>query len=142
MRISDWSSDVCSSDLAFAAFDLFILARGDAERDYDRDRIDRARRVHAAMGEAGRARLVRNIIAGLPGAEESYTLDMLHTALDRYRDIDREGLRDHFAAFLRVVVPAAEEAGVRLGVHPDEPPRPLLGLPRVVRPEEPTSELQ
>src|SRR3546814_4305398 len=57
---------------AFAAFDLFILARGDAERDYDRDRIDRARRVHDAMGEAGRARLVRNIIAGLPGAEESY----------------------------------------------------------------------
>src|SRR3546814_14862693 len=75
MRISDWSSDVCSSDLAFAAFDLFILARGDAERDYDRDRIDRARRVHDAMGEAGRARLVRNIIAGLPGAEESYISD-------------------------------------------------------------------
>ncbi len=117
---------------AFAAFDLLILARRDAERDYRPEQAERAQRVHAAMGEAGRAQLTRTIIAGLPGAEESYSLEMLRTALDRYRDLGREGLRAHFTDFIRAVAPAAEEVGARLGIHPDDPPRPLLGLPRIV----------
>jgi mannonate dehydratase len=117
---------------AFAAFDLFILARRDAEADYCPEQIERARRVYAAMGDAARTTLTRNIIAGLPGAEESYSLDMLRAALERYRDLGQDGLRAHYAAFICAVAPAAEEAGVRLGIHPDDPPRPLLGLPRIV----------
>jgi mannonate dehydratase len=116
----------------FAAFDLFILRRPGAEADYDETRIARARSVFASMDESERGHLTRTVIAGLPGSEESYTLEMFQAALDRYWDIGEEGLRGHLAEFLRAAVPAAEEAGVRLGIHPDDPPRPLLGLPRVL----------
>jgi mannonate dehydratase len=116
----------------FAAFDLFILRRPGAEADHDPARAARARAAFDAMDEGRRDALARVIVAGLPGAEESYTLGMFQAALDRYRDLGAEGLRANLAAFVRAVAPAAEEAGVRLGIHPDDPPRPILGLPRVV----------
>lgn len=116
----------------FAAFDLFILKRDGAENDWTPDRIEKARAVYEAMDEDAREHLTRNIIAGLPGAQESYTLDMFRGALARYADIDADGLRANLANFIRPVAEAADEAGVLLGCHPDDPPRPLLGLPRVV----------
>ncbi|MBX6321867.1 MAG: mannonate dehydratase [Rhodospirillaceae bacterium] len=116
----------------FAAFDLFILRRPGAEGDYDPARIDAARRLHATLDEAAKERLVRTLIAGLPGAEETYTLDMLRTALALYDEMGTQGLRSRLGAFLDVVVPVAAEVGVRLAIHPDDPPRPLLGLPRIV----------
>ncbi|NYZ12358.1 mannonate dehydratase [Azospirillum sp. RWY-5-1] len=116
----------------FAAFELFILRRSEAEAEYGPDRARSARAAFEAMDESARERLVRTIIAGLPGAEESYTLDQFRGQLDRYRDIGADGLRSTLSAFVQAVAPVAEEAGVRLGIHPDDPPRPLLGLPRVV----------
>ena len=120
---------------AFAAFDLVILAREDAASDYTPDEVDAARAYAARLSPAERERLVRTIIAGLPGSEEAYTLDTLRARLALYRDVDAEGLRENLGYFLRAVVPVAEEAGVRLAIHPDDPPRPILGLPRVVSTE-------
>lgn len=117
---------------AFAAFDLFILRRPDAERDWTADQITQSRRAFDAMDAAARDRLVRTIIAGLPGAEASYTLDQFRDALACYRGIDADTLRRHLADFIRAVGPTAAEAGVRLCIHPDDPPFPLLGLPRVL----------
>ncbi|HET6520171.1 MAG TPA: mannonate dehydratase [Geminicoccaceae bacterium] len=131
-RLPDGALALRFDATAFAAFDLFILRRPGAEADWDGPRVERARARFEELGEAGRDRLVRTIIAGLPGAEESYTLDMFRTALDRYRGIGAGDLRETLGGFLDTVVPVAAEAGVRLAMHPDDPPRPLLGLPRVV----------
>lgn len=117
---------------AFAAFDLCILQREGAEAEYSAAEIERARRYHAGLDDAGREELVRTLIAGLPGAEEGYTVADLRALLATYAGIDAARLREHLAVFLQAVVPVAEEVGIRLGVHPDDPPRPLLGLPRVV----------
>lgn len=117
---------------AFAAFDLCILQRDGAEAEYSTAEIERARRYHAGLDDAGRDELVRTLIAGLPGAEEGYTVADLRALLATYAGIDAARLREHLATFLQAVVPVAEEVGIRLGVHPDDPPRPLLGLPRVV----------
>jgi mannonate dehydratase len=117
---------------AFAAFDLFILARRQAEGDYDAARIDQARRLYESMDGAAKERLTRTLIAGLPGAEETYTLDMLRSALARYDEMGTQGLRSRLGVFLDAVVPVAAEVGVRLAIHPDDPPRRLLGLPRIV----------
>jgi len=116
----------------FAAFDLFILKRPGAEADYTPERIEQARAAFAIMDAATVERLTRTIIAGLPGAEESYTVEMLRDALGKYRGVAKDELRGRLGEFLDAVVPAAEEAGVRLGIHPDDPPRGLLGLPRIV----------
>jgi mannonate dehydratase len=117
---------------AFAAFDLLILRRPGAKDDWDDARIEQARAYERTLDEAARDKLVRTIIAGLPGAEESYTLEMFRAALERYRDVGADGLRAALGEFLDAIVPVAEEAGVRIAIHPDDPPRPLLGLPRVV----------
>lgn len=116
----------------FAAFDLFILNRADAERDWGPERVSKARAVFEAMSDAARDQLTRNIIAGLPGAEESYTLDMFRAALARYAEIGESDLRANLLEFAGAISETAAEVGVRLGIHPDDPPRSLLGLPRVL----------
>ena len=131
-RLPDGALALRFDATAFAAFDLFILRRPGAEGEWDAARIEQARAYEREMDEAGRDRLARTIIAGLPGAEESYTLDMFRTALERYRDVGADDLRAALGEFLGAIVPVAEEAGVRIAIHPDDPPRPLLGLPRVV----------
>ena len=117
---------------AFAAFDLFILDREGAGTEYDDAANARARKYYDNLSEEGRELLARNVIAGLPGSEEGYTLDTFRTMLATYADIDADALRENLGYFLRAVVPVAAEVGVRMAIHPDDPPRPLLGLPRVV----------
>lgn len=118
--------------IEFAVFELHILQRLGAEADYSAAEIAEAAQRFAAMSDAHKQQLTRNIIAGLPGAEEGYTLDQFRAQLARYDGIDKTRLRENFATFLRAIVPVAEEAGVRMAVHPDDPPRPILGLPRIV----------
>ena len=118
--------------IEFAVFELHILQRPAAEDDYSREEIREAAARFAGMSEAHRARLTRNIIAGLPGAEEGYSLEQFRAQLARYEGIDKVQLRENFARFLRAVIPVAEALGVRMAVHPDDPPRPILGLPRIV----------
>ena len=116
----------------FAAYDLFILRRPGAEQDYDAEKIAAGRRRYQAMSENRRDELERTIIAGLPGAEGSYSRSDLLELLAHYRGMDAASLRSHLVAFLREIVPVAEDLGVSLCIHPDDPPWPLFGLPRVV----------
>ncbi|MDT8421334.1 MAG: mannonate dehydratase [Desulfuromonadales bacterium] len=117
----------------FAAFDLFLLQREGAAEEYSPEQVDRAQQVLAGMSEQQRQGLISNIIAGLPGrATEAHTLDGFRSALQRYAQISSERLQDNLIHFLEQVVPVAAEVGIKLAIHPDDPPRPLLGLPRVV----------
>lgn len=117
----------------FAAFDLFLLQRAGAAEDYTAEQIKQAEQVLAGMDETQRHQLIANIIAGLPGrTTDAHTLDGFRRALKRYAQITPQRLRQSLVDFLAQVVPVAADAGILLAIHPDDPPRPLLGLPRVV----------
>ena len=116
----------------FAAYDLFILRRAGSEQDYPAESIAAARSRYEAMSERRRDELEKTIIAGLPGAEASYSRSDFKSLLAQYRGVASADLRAHLISFLRDVAPVAEELGVRLAIHPDDPPWPLFGLPRVV----------
>ncbi|MEO9777198.1 mannonate dehydratase [Roseibium sp.] len=118
--------------VAYAAFDLFILQREGAEACYSADEIAAARARFQAMSPAERDRLTANILAGLPGSEESYTPDSFRERLGSYRDVGREDLFRNLQNFLDFVLPEVEAAGGVLALHPDDPPRSLFGLPRIV----------
>ena len=144
MPVVDWTrTDLCwrlpstgyalRFDLTdFAAYDLFLLQRPGAEQDYPAERISAARTRYEAMSKTRCNDLEGTIIAGLPGAEASYTRTSFLNLLSEYKDLTGDGLRANLIAFLREVVPVAEELGVRLAIHPDDPPWSLFGLPRVV----------
>jgi mannonate dehydratase len=125
----------------FAAFELFILKREKAFDYYSDDAVVRAKDKFNAMDEDARNSLVQNIIAGLPGAEEGYTLEQFQKALDTYNTIGDQELRENLYSFIKEIGPAAEKAGVFLAIHPDDPPYPILGLPRVVSTEEDAQKL-
>lgn len=117
---------------AFAAFDLYMLKRKRAEEDWGEDRIRAAAALYRDMSVAQREKLSNTILQGLPGGNEAFTLDQVRFGLERYRGMTADDLRGNAAAFLKEVCPVAEELGLRLCVHPDDPPRNLLGLPRIV----------
>jgi len=116
----------------FAAFDLFILKREGAEADYSGDEVRSARQYFGGLNERQRDDLVQTVLLGFPGSGESYTLAQLRSALNTYDTIGQDELRNNLVQFLKEIVPVAEESGVRLAIHPDDPPRPILGLPRIV----------
>ncbi len=115
-----------------AAFELHMLGRADAAQDYPDAVCEEAEIWYKQSTEADREALLESIMAGLPGAYDRYSVDSLRDALQRYKDIDRAVLRANYKRFLEEVVPTAEELGMRLCVHPDDPPRDILGLPRIV----------
>lgn len=115
-----------------AAFDVFMLGRDGAADDFPAEVVARAEAWHVQSTEAQQAELVKSIMSGLPGAYARYDVEGLHTALAPWQGFTAEDLRASFKRFLEAVVPAAEDLGMRLCVHPDDPPRPLLGLPRIV----------
>lgn len=134
-QLADGSRALLFERAAFVAYDLFILERAGAESDYTPAEVETARQRFEAMSANERQTLSASLLMGLPGADESFTLEQIRTELARYRDIDSDGLRANLIYFLEQVTPTADECGVRLAIHPDDPPYPLLGLPRVMSTE-------
>ncbi|MDV5225523.1 mannonate dehydratase [Providencia rettgeri] len=131
-ELPDGSKALRFDQIAFAVFDIYLLQRENAQQDYSAEEQIQAKQRVELMSNEEKQKLVNNIIAGLPGAEEKYTLEQFRQHLKRYANIDRNKLREHFAYFLKKIIPVAEEIGMKMAVHPDDPPRPILGLPRIV----------
>jgi len=126
---------------AFIAFDLFMLKRPGAEKDYSEIEKSNARVFFGSMTEKAKELLYSNVLLGLPGTKESFTEKQILQALKTYEGIDRDLLMQNLISFLQEVVPVAEEAGLLLAIHPDDPPYPVLGLPRIVSSEKDIAEL-
>ncbi len=134
-EMPDGSTALRFEALAFAAFELFILQRPGAREAYSAETQEAANQWLMQQTEDAKKTLVKNIIAGLPGSEEGYTLQEFLEVLKSYENVGPDELRANLISFLQAVVPAAEQAGVLLCIHPDDPPYPILGLPRVVSTE-------
>ena len=116
----------------FASFDLFILKRDDAEKDYTPDQIQNANEYFEGLTTRQKEELTNTILLGFPGSLESYSLNELKSAINDYKGIDKTSLQDNLFELLKEILPVAEETSIMMAIHPDDPPWPLLGLPRIV----------
>lgn len=135
-EVEDGSKALQFNATAFAAFDLFVLKRPDAKSSYTNTRKREAQAYYNSLTKAEIKSLSNNIIAGLPGAEEEYSLAQFQNILNTYDKIDNTKLKENLVSFLEEIIPVASKNNVLMCIHPDDPPMPILGLPRVVSKEE------
>lgn len=135
LELEDGAKALAFDMVEFAAFDIYILKRKNAEQDYSDEVINLAKNKFGSMNSEQKYILQQNIIAGLPGGQEGYSLEDFAQRLAEYDDINEDKYRENLKYFLEQVVPVAIESGVRLAIHPDDPPIPLFGLPRIVSTE-------
>ncbi|WP_375326184.1 mannonate dehydratase [Flagellimonas sp. GZD32] len=131
----DGTKALLFDEVAFIFFDVFLLQRPGAESDYSKEQWDEAKAYGEALNEVEKKKLFQNILLGLPGSDESFTPEKILELLKAYEGIDDDTLRKNLVHFLTEVAPVAEELGVKLAIHPDDPPFSVLGLPRVVSTE-------
>jgi len=134
-EVSDGSTALRFDTTEFTVFDLLLLKRPGAEKEYTDTQVKAAKTLEKQMSDAQKKLLANNIIAGLPGAEEGYSLEDFNTILDTYKNIGAKELKENLYSFLKEIIPIAEESRVLMCIHPDDPPYPILGLPRVVSTE-------
>ena len=139
--LEDGSKALRFARAEFIAFDLFLLKRPGAEKEYSKEDIAKAEKRFEGMSVSERENLFRNTLLGLPGSDEQFTEAQILEALKTYHQIDAKKLKQHLFYFLQQIVPVAEELGLKLAIHPDDPPFPILGLPRVVSTEKDAMEL-
>ncbi|WP_282179401.1 mannonate dehydratase [Maribacter stanieri] len=140
-EMEDGSTALRFEAKAFAAFELFLLKRPGAEKSYTKQEISTAKSYFDSLSDDDKEKLTKNIIAGLPGAEEGYTLDEFNSILANYNDITPLDLKKHLYEFLELIISTAEKAKILMCIHPDDPPYPILGLPRVVSTQQDILEL-
>lgn len=127
--------------LAFVAFDLFMLKRPGAENDYPADQVTAAKQWYDTATEERKAEVYHSCLQGLPGSTVGFTAEQVLQLLDSYKDMNRDTLKANLKYFLSQVIPVAEQVGVKMAIHPDDPPYPVLGLPRIVCTETDAADL-
>ena len=137
----DGSTALYFERAAFIAFDIFLLQRKDAAKDYTAADVQKATDLFATMSEKQKEKLFQNLLLGLPGSDEAFTPEQLLSALKTYDAIDDTQLKQHLFYFLQQVVPLAEEVGLKMAIHPDDPPYPVLGLPRIMSTEQDAADM-
>jgi mannonate dehydratase len=140
-ELPDKSTALYFNRLDYLVFDLYLLKRPGAEKNYIAEEIDKARQHYAQMAEEKKARLFTNMMLGLPGSDDSFTPEQVLSELKKYEGIDADKLKKHLYFFLKEVIPVAEECGVKMAIHPDDPPYPVLGLPRIMSKEQDAVDL-
>lgn len=140
-NMPDGSKALYFERAAFIAFDLFLLKRPHAIKDYSSVEIENATTRFASMDEAEKNKIFNNAMLGLPGTTEAFTAEKILAALENYKHIDAAKLKEHLFYFLQQVVPVAEKVGLKMAIHPDDPPYSVLGLPRIVCTEKDVEEL-
>lgn len=140
-EMPDKSKALYFNRLDYLVFDLFLLKRPNAEKDYTASELEKAKEHFAIMTNAKKSKLFANMMLGLPGSDQSFTPEIVLNELKKYEGIDVKKLKEHLFHFLREVVPVAEGCGLKMAIHPDDPPYPVLGLPRIVSTEQDAKDL-
>jgi len=140
-EMPDKSTALYFNRIDYVVFDLFLLQRPDAAKDYSPEETAKARERFEQMSEAQKSKLFGNMMLGLPGSDDAFTPEQVLTELKKYSGIDTQKLKQHLFYFLQQVVPVAEAVGVKMAIHPDDPPYPVLGLPRIMSTEQDAADL-